>query len=83
MCLPCAIGGFFSESAIRFSNQPELWIQNSHQKQYYVIDGYFKFQAQDSFFEYFFQDLEIWKTNRTFWKKATFKQNVLELATLR
>ena len=30
----------------------------------------FKFQVQDSFFEYFF--LEIWKMNSTFWKKATF-----------
>ena len=39
-----------------------------------VIDGKFQFQAQDSFLEYiFFLDLKIWKTNRTFWKKATFR----------
>ena len=32
------------------------------------MGGNFKFQLQDSFF----WDLEVWKTNRTFWKKATF-----------
>ena len=38
-----------------------------------VIGGKFKFQVQDSDLEYFFSgDLEIWKTNHTFWKKATF-----------
>ena len=37
-----------------------------------VIGEKFKFQVQDSFLEYFhFGDLEIWKTNRTLWKKAT------------
>ena len=35
-----------------------------------VIGGKFKFQVQDSDF---FGDLEIWKTHRTFWKKATFR----------
>ena len=29
------------------------------------MGGNFKFQVQDS-------DLEVWKTNITFWKKATF-----------
>ena len=33
----------------------------------------FKFQVQDSFLEYFFGDLEIWKTNRALWKKNIFK----------
>ena len=36
-----------------------------------VIGGKFKFQAQDSFLEYFyFGDLEIWKTNCTFSPKT-------------
>ena len=38
-----------------------------------VIGGKFKSQAQDSDLEYFvFGYLEIWKTQCTFWKKATF-----------
>ena len=40
-----------------------------------VIGGKYKFQVQDSFFEYFyFGDWEIWKTHRIFWKKATFSR---------
>ena len=39
-----------------------------------TVNNKFKFQAQDSNMEYFyFGDLEIWKTNRTFWKKDTFR----------
>ena len=39
-----------------------------------TVNNKFKFQAQDSNLEYFyFGDLDIWKTNSTFWKKATFK----------
>ena len=42
---------------------------------YTVIGGKFKFQAQDSFLEYFyFGDLEIWKTSGTFRKKNTFRK---------
>ena len=67
-------GGFFSESAFHF-----LHLQISKKKIFqktilslkfeFVIGGEFKFQAQDSYLEYFFEDWEIWKTNRTFWKK--------------
>ena len=39
-------GGFFSESAILFSD-----LQISRQKHLTVIGGKFKFQAQDSFLE--------------------------------
>ena len=36
-----------------------------------TVNNKFKFQAQDSFLEYFhFEDWEIWKTNHTFWKKT-------------
>ena len=35
-----------------------------------TVNNLFKFQAQDSALDSLF--LEIWKTNRTFWKKATF-----------
>ena len=61
--------GFFSESAIHFSNfqkknipksYPELEIQNSRPYQNTVMGGNFKFQVQDSFSEYIFGgDLEI------------------------
>ena len=52
-------------------------------KHFTVIGGKFKFQAQDSFLEYFFfGDLEIWKTNHTFWKKATFKSPKLKQNSL-
>ena len=38
-----------------------------------VIGGKFKFQAQDRSLEYFsFWNWEVWKTNHTFWIKATF-----------
>ena len=63
-------GVFFSESAIRFS---DLQISKKKIFQKTILSLKFKFQAQDSFLEYFFfWDLEIWKTNRTFWKKNTF-----------
>ena len=46
------------------------WNLNFRQIHFTIIGGKFKFQAQDSFLEYFFfGDLEIWKTNHTFWKK--------------
>ena len=76
-----AKGGFFSESAIRFldlekkniaKNYLELEIQNSRPQNNTVMGGNFKFQVKNSFFGSFFW--EIWKTNRTFWKKATFKK---------
>ena len=38
------------------------------------MGGNFKFEVQDSDLEYFILgDWEIWKSNRTFWKKNTFK----------
>ena len=55
----CTKGGFFSESAICFSNlpiskyisknYPELEIQNSRPYQNTFMAGNFKFQVQDSF----------------------------------
>ena len=64
-------GGFFSESAMKF-----FQISKSQKRifQKAILSMKFKFQGQDSFLEYTFF-LEIWrfkKTNRTFWKKATF-----------
>ena len=45
----------------------KIWIP----KLFTVMGGKFKFQAQDSFLEYFyFGDLEIWKTNSLFLKKS-------------
>ena len=82
---PCIVtpakSGFFSESAMCFLNLPITkkkyskklswtWNLNFPPK---TVNNKFKFQAQDSFLEYFyFEDWEIWKTNHTFWKKATF-----------
>ena len=42
-----------------------------------VIGWKFKFQVQDSFLEYIL--LEIWKTHRTFWKKATFSRSIQQI----
>ena len=43
-----------------------------------TVNNKFKFQAQDRNLEYvYFGDLEIWKTNHTFWKKATFSSDIL------
>ena len=66
-----AKGVFFSESAMKF-----FQISKSQIFQKPILGGKFKFQAQDSFLEYFFWDLEIWKSNLTFWKKATFKKTL-------
>ena len=56
-----AKGGFFSESAIRFSNLQRKIFQKT------ILNLKFKFQAPDSFMEYFFGgDWEILKTNLTF-----------------
>ena len=61
-------GGFFSESAIRFSNLPIFKKKYSKKLSsawnlnllFTVIGGKFKFKFQDSFLEYFyFGDLEI------------------------
>ena len=51
-------GGFFSESDIRFFKSPNLpkktipknYPENDLNKLFIVMDGNFKFQAQDSFF---------------------------------
>ena len=60
-------GGFFSESAMCLSN---LQISKNIYSKKTIMNLKFKFQAQDSFLEYFFWRFK--KTNRTFWKKATF-----------
>ena len=55
-------GGFFSESVMCFSNLQKNIFQKT------ILNLKFKFQAQDSFLEYFFF-FETWrfkKTNRTF-----------------
>ena len=44
------------------------------------MGGNFKFQVQDSDLEYIF--LEIWKTHRTFWKKATFSTSYQKIGDL-
>ena len=74
-------GGFFSESPMCFSNlqiskknysKSLSWTWNLNFPPI-TVNNKFKFQAQDSNLEYFyFGDLEIWKTNRTLWKKVTF-----------
>ena len=51
-------GGFFSESAIRFL---DLQILKKKYSKKTILSLKFKIQAQDSFLEYFFWDLEIWK----------------------
>ena len=72
-------GVFFSESAMCFSNLKKKyskslsWTWNLNFPPI-TVNNKFKFQAQDSNLEYFyFGDLEIRKTNRTFWKKANFR----------
>ena len=75
-----AKGGFFSESAIRFlhlqiskKNIPksypelEIWICCL-----LLLVGNLNFKFRIVFLNIFFGDVEIWKTNHTFWKKATF-----------
>ena len=53
----------------------------SRQLQYTVIGGKFKFQAQDSFLEYFFLRFgDLKKFHRTFWKKATFSSTYSEIS---
>ena len=45
-----------------------------------TVNNKFKFQAQDSNLEYFsFWNWEIWKTNHTFWIKATFTYSLAVL----
>ena len=78
-------GGFFSESEIRFSNLQIFKINYSKSLSStwnlkfppITVNNLFKFQAQDSDLEFFFGDLEIWKTNHTFWNKATFRSQIL------
>ena len=60
----------FQISQINYSESLS-WAWNLN-KLFTVMGGNFKFQVQDSDTEYFI--LEIWKTNLTFWKKATFSQ---------
>ena len=79
LTLGTAKGGFYSESEIRFLDiqisktkysEKLSWAWNLNLL-FTVFGGKFKFQAQDSFSEYFF--LEIWrskKMNHTYWKKA-------------
>ena len=68
MTPPLSKGGFFSESAIRFS---DLQISNIPKT---ILSLKFKLQAQDSFLEFFF---EIWRSERIsshFMEKATVKR---------
>ena len=37
-----------------------------------LLAGNLNFKLRIVFWNIFFEDLEIWKTHRTFWKKATF-----------
>ena len=73
---------FFSESEICFLNlqisqniysKSPSWVWNLN-KLFTVMGGNSNFQVQDSDLEYLihFRDLEIRKTNLTFWKKDTF-----------
>ena len=49
-------------------NYPEL---ENLKKLFTDMGGNFKFQAQDSFLEYFFGgDWKTWKTNLTLWKEV-------------
>ena len=47
-------------------------IPNNYPELFTDMGGNFKFQFQDSCWEFFFGEWEIWKTNITFWKKAPF-----------
>ena len=70
-----------------FLNSPNLQKKNSKKTilrlkfkfpaiHFTVIGGKFKFQVQDSYFEYsLLGDWKIWKTHCTFWKKSTFTTN--------
>ena len=86
-------GGFFSESAMCFSN---LQISKKKYSKKTILNLKFKFPTNNSkvllagnlnfklrivFWNIFFWDLEIWKMNRTFWKKPplTVKQNAWNL----
>ena len=74
-------GGFYSESAIRFLDlqisktkysEKLSWAWNLNLL-FTVFGGKFKFQAQDSFSEYFFWRFGDLKNASHFLKKATFK----------
>ena len=72
-------GGFFSGSAIRFSNLQKKNYSNSLSwawtlnKLFTVMGGNFKFQFQ-WFGVIYFGDLQISKTNLTLWKKPPLVQ---------
>ena len=84
-------GGFFSESVIRFSNLP-ISIRKIFQKNIlnlkfrihafnsikYVMAGILNFKFRIVFWNVLFWDLEIWKTNCSFWKKASFSSHLLK-----
>ena len=72
---------FFSESEILFSNLQISKINYSKSLSWtwnlkfppITVNNLFKFQAHRIvIWNIFFWDFEIWKMNRTFWKKATF-----------
>ena len=78
-----AKGAFFSESEIRFSNLP-ISQKNYSKKLSWAwnlkfppisVSNLFKFQAQDSFLEYFFWEIWNLKNESHFLKKATFSVN--------
>ena len=63
----------FFKSQRKFFSKKLSWTWNLNFPPITVTNK-FKFQAEDSFFEiFFFKDWEFWKTNPTFWRKATFK----------
>ena len=72
----CIKGGFFSESAIRFSNLQISKKKNIPKKLSWTWNLNFPPKTLYCYWRViwniFFGDLEIWKTNLTFWKKATF-----------
>ena len=71
-----AKGGFFSESAFRFSNLPISKKKNSRPKHNTVMGGNSKFQVQDSFLEYLFWGrLGDLRNESHFLKKDTFRWN--------
>ena len=73
-CFVHTKGGFFSESAIRFSNlqtsKKIFWKNYPDYPILCLLAGFLNFNFRIVFRNIFY--LEIWKTNCTFWKKATF-----------
>ena len=67
-------GGFLSESSIHFS---DLQISKKIFQKKTILSLKFKFQAQDSFLEYFFLSFGDLKNESNFLKKGTFSHGPL------